>query len=37
MGATGVGEPFGEHTKCTRGNISGEHEGAKKHLHKSKR
>lgn len=29
MGATSVGEPFGEHTKGTRGNISGEHEGAK--------
>jgi len=37
MGATNVGEPFGEHTKGTRGNISGEHEGAIKHLHKSKR
>ena len=29
MGATSVGEPFGEHTKGTRGNKSGEHEGAK--------
>ena len=37
MGPTSVGEPFGEHTKGTRGNISGKHEGAKKHLHKSKR
>jgi hypothetical protein len=33
MGATSVGESFGEHTKGIRGNISGEH----KHLHKSKR
>jgi len=29
MGATSVGEPFGEHTKGTPGNISGEHEGPK--------
>jgi hypothetical protein len=37
MGATSIGQPFGEHTKDTRGNISGEHEDPKKHLHKSKR
>jgi hypothetical protein len=37
MGARSVGEPVGEHTKGTRGNIPDEHEDPKKHLHKSKR
>jgi len=29
MGATSVGEPFGEYTKGTRGNISGEQKAQK--------